>query len=137
MNDWAFFSKRIIPDIFNPERDYLTRLEIIKTPWFGIYYHEIHLPDSDRNLHDHPWPFVAFILSGAYTEETPEGERLIKFFNRKKVGDYHRVKQLHGTVKTLIIRGPKVEEWGYLSEQGKVHHETYHQEHWVKINATV
>lgn len=64
-------------DIFGPtanrdhdEELYLRRLYVLRTPWFGIMLHWIKREDWDRDaLHDHPWEFWRFIVSGGYTEE--------------------------------------------------------------------
>jgi hypothetical protein len=48
--------------------DYLVRLRIVQTPWFGIYLHDIHEDDGDRDPHNHPWSFLSFVLRGYYTE---------------------------------------------------------------------
>lgn len=36
-----------------------------------IYLHKFYRGDEDPHMHDHPWPFVSFILTRGYTEETP------------------------------------------------------------------
>lgn len=33
-----------------------------------LYLHKFYTGDSDRHLHDHPWPFRSLILWGGYTE---------------------------------------------------------------------
>lgn len=42
--------------------------------WFpNLYVHQMHAPDLDPSLHDHPWPWaVSFILLGGYLEERLE-----------------------------------------------------------------
>lgn len=73
--EWAFFRWLRLS---NPDGSkYLTRLRIIQTPWFGLYLHWIYAPDGGRDLHDHPWWFVSFLIKGRYTEEcgSPWGDR--------------------------------------------------------------
>jgi hypothetical protein len=66
---WAFMKKYEIPDVEHPEKTYLRRWRIIQTPLFALYLHHILMPDGDRDLHDHPYPFASLILAGGYTEE--------------------------------------------------------------------
>jgi hypothetical protein len=33
-----------------------------------LYLHKFYTGDSDRHLHDHPWPFRSLILKGGYNE---------------------------------------------------------------------
>lgn len=63
-----FLTKSVIYDFTDPTRPYLTRYIPFRFKKFGIFIHKIELPDSDRHLHDHPWPFLAFIVKGGYTE---------------------------------------------------------------------
>ena len=39
--------------------------------WFpNLYVHQMHAPDLDPSLHDHPWPWaVSWIMLGGYIEE--------------------------------------------------------------------
>src|SRR4051812_9607864 len=66
--NWAFLESQTIADSVHGPM--ITRHRLIRVPWFGVYVHEIHRPDVDRDLHDHPWAFASFILSGGYTEVT-------------------------------------------------------------------
>lgn len=66
---WAFMKKYEIPDVEQPDKVYLRRWRVIQTPLFALYLHHILMPDGDRDLHDHPYPFASLILSGGYTEE--------------------------------------------------------------------
>ena len=62
---WAFWRWY---DIVLEGEPYLTRLNLIKTPWFSVKLHWILRPDPDRDLHCHPWRFVSFVLRGGYEE---------------------------------------------------------------------
>jgi hypothetical protein len=55
---------------------YLKRWWIIRRShckWlqFNIFLHQFLGSDEDRALHDHPWPFISWIVKGEYYEETP------------------------------------------------------------------
>lgn len=131
------FSKRISPpspswalwrwyDIVLGGELYLSRLNIIQTPWFSIKLHWIHRPDPDRDLHCHPWPFISFILRGGYEEyESREPSkqagvlRKVNWFNYKNTITAHRISYAKPGTMTLIIAGPrsKKKEWGFFDEQ--------------------
>ena len=105
---------------------YLTRLNIIQTPWFSVKLHWIHLPDPDRHLHNHPWPFVSFVLRGGYEElesKDPQCQpgipRKINWFNYKNIITAHRITKVKPKTLTLIFSGPRHsnKEWGFYHDQ--------------------
>ena len=119
---WRWFDIRINGVL------YLSRLVLLRTPWFGLNLHWIHKPDPDRDLHDHPWWFAAFVVSGGYIEITsPEPTtnkkrvRMINFFNKKNTKEAHRITDVQPNTITLILTGPKKKSWGFYvpSEDGK------------------
>ena len=58
-------------ELRGPDGDlYLTRWVLFNRFGFKIFLHHIHRSDWDRHLHDHPWPFVSFLLKGSYSEWT-------------------------------------------------------------------
>lgn len=119
---------------------YLSRLTLFGCPWFSVKLHWIHLPDPDRDLHDHPWPFVSFILRGWYKELeclepdlrrrlVEDGfpanstmlprvrERLVRWFNSKDTCGAHRITEVSPNVLTLVITGPRTKSWGFYNEE--------------------
>ncbi len=99
---------------------YLTRWYLFKKPWLKIYLHQIHQSDGDRELHDHPWPFVSFLLWGpGYTEHQPDGTT--KYFSpfsinaRLDAAKPHRlvVGETSPPQWTLMFVGCKRREWGF------------------------
>lgn len=115
---------------------YLKRWRIFECPWFGVYLHRISGPDEGRDLHDHPWPFVSIVLRGGYHEEAPFGasspiifleDRCVRWVNAKRAESLHRVCWLHRVPTwTLILRGPRCRDWGFVTEDGWVRHDQYH-----------
>lgn len=104
---------------------YLTRLNIIQTPCFSVKLHWIHRPDPDRDIHDHPWPFMAFVLRGGYVEyastnpHTCSGRRrVINWFNHKNIYTAHRISYVKPNTLTLIFTGPRstIKEWGFFDK---------------------
>ncbi len=111
---------------------YLTRLNLIATPWFSIKIHWIHRPDPDRDLHDHPWCFISLVLRGGYEEyeskdptNKPGILRIINWFNYKNLKTAHRISKTKPGTITLILAGPKQDKsWGFYDE------ETLEYTHW-------
>lgn len=131
-------------DIFGPtanwDRDeelYLRRLYIVRTPWFGVMLHWIKREDWDRDaLHDHPWEFWRFIVSGGYTERIAyptgpagprPGEELGIYlapaksvvhcrwsFSKYPSGAFHRISSVKPRTVSLVINGPKNNSWGFF-----------------------
>jgi len=116
---------------------YLVRHIILKTNWFSIYIHRFLLPD-DESHHDHPWPFLTYIVDGQYKEDRlyelndyyPKSNSL--FFNENKIRkagslafrkptDIHRViidktytfKKRKQAPLSLCIMGPRLRNWGF------------------------
>jgi hypothetical protein len=129
---WTFLAWRDIPDNANPEVVYLRRFIFIKCPWFAIYFHRIFLRDDDRYPHNHPFPFWSFLLTGGYEEERvqphPMGIRALRSTTVRKrkrwslaktgLNDFHRIRVMHGKVRTLVFCGPRKQEWGFLTPEG-------------------
>lgn len=122
---WAFMETFRVPN-YDTDGNYLTRLRIIQTPWFGIYLHRFDGPDPRPTLHDHPWQFLSVILRGGYTERrlnphthaVDEAHR-VRWFNRVRAGDAHSISMLHRTPTwSLMLVGKRVRTWGYLDPIG-------------------
>lgn len=102
----------------------LTRWRIIQNRHFGLYVHEWHRPDSDRDCHDHPWWFGTMILRGGYTEEVrvlpgDPASWVRRHFRRPftwhamPLNQAHRVVEVKPNTWTLLLVGPKVKSWGF------------------------
>lgn len=123
----------------------------------NIYLHQIHTPDEEKELHNHPWKWAAsLILRGSYLEEraaypnlTMDRRAVAKDqhgfrnqtnmrayaagqFNFLRAGfDYHRIAYLADEpCWTLFITGPfSGRGWGFLEAgRGPVDHWTYRAE---------
>jgi len=145
--DWAFMERFAVPD-YDTDADYLVRWRLIQTPWGGIYLHKFMLPDPRATLHDHPWPFVAFVLRGGYDEwrrdsHDPgglgdyrvfvDGRREIlpvlyayprwvgrgRRWNLMPLDSLHWISKLHRVPTwTLVFVGRRRRVWGYLDRDG-------------------
>lgn len=132
---WAFMQRYMIPQ---PDGSpYVLRLRIVQTPLFGLYLHRWFSADNDRDLHDHPWWFVTWIIRGSYLEhintisnELDQQSRgiLSRWQEERKRWSLHavRLNQCHrvvsfqpGTV-TLILTGRRKRSWGFYTSEGYV-----------------
>lgn len=131
---WAFMERVDAPDYDEPERNFLTRWRVISTPLFGLYVHRIDGPDPRPTLHDHPWPFVTFVLAGSYTEDFrstrcdhigPIMRRRSREWRRWSVHrmrktDAHTITSVRARTWTLLLVGRRRREpsWGYWDYYG-------------------
>ena len=99
---------------------YLLRWHIIHTRLFNIYLHKT-LRSDDPILHDHPWWFVSFMLSGSYLERTQRG---IVYRSAPSVA-YRTADHMHQLIIhddkpcwTLVVTGPIIRPWGFLCSGG-------------------
>jgi hypothetical protein len=106
--------------------DYLVRLRIVQTPWFGIYLHDIHKDDGDRDPHNHPWSFLSFVVRGSYMERLypdPIGApndyvlqtHMARSIHRMGRDSAHRIVDASHGLKTLIMTGPRQSSWGFFT----------------------
>lgn len=122
--NWAIMASF---DISCDDGLYLRRLRIIQTPWFGVYLHEMHAPDADRDLHDHPYDFYSVILKGGYWEQVNETPAEDYSTVRDTVGGWprwsghlmkktwaHRIINLiEVPTYTLVFVGKRTRDWGF------------------------
>lgn len=99
---------------------YITRLHMLKTPWFAICLHWINGPDPEPYLHDHPVSFLSLILRGGYTEKRASGNdpitlRTHRWFNwvPGTSNNRHTIIAVLPNTLTLALMGPKTREWGF------------------------
>lgn len=124
---WAFWRWTETPS------GYLTRLHLIGTPFGSIMLHWIHKPDPEPHLHDHPVAFLSIVLSGGYWELRWRGAMHgHQGYNRGDVNtmpliDRHRITAVAPRTLTLVLAGPKRQEWGFYTKEGKVHWKDYPQ----------
>ncbi|MDE2233847.1 MAG: hypothetical protein KGJ90_07140 [Patescibacteria group bacterium] len=110
---------------------YITRLHIIKTPWFAICVHHLHSFDHEPDMHDHPVSFLSIILRGDYIEVLPDGQ-YNRYHNRRWLNlimatDRHRIIWVNAKTTTLCFMGPKVRKWGYHTPDGWIYWKDYNK----------
>jgi hypothetical protein len=106
---------------------YMRRWRLLHTRWLGVRVHQILRSDADRELHDHPFDFLSVILWGGYREQRADGERVCRApaLVWRRAETLHRLELLAGPTWTLVFRGPKRREWGFLTAAGWVHWKTF------------
>ncbi len=125
---------------------YLIRYYVVRSKYFNVFIHQFLRSDRD-DLHDHPWNFVTYLVSGSYTENRfnektgkVEATRRINapyndymqtvhlrqnVFVYRKATDQHQVvvdqdlkeKDKDKAALTLFISGPTKREWGFIKEE--------------------
>jgi hypothetical protein len=142
---WAFMERFVVPDYSRPDSDddYLDRIRILQTPWWGVYLHKLGTPDPRPTLHDHPWKFFSIVLRGGYDEMRREthslppshssawksnGElypnryatlHIVRRFNMMPFDSLHWISRLHRVPTwTLVFVGRRRRVWQYLDRDG-------------------
>jgi hypothetical protein len=107
---------------------YMRRWYVIRSGRLSVFIHRIVRSDYARHLHDHPWDFIAVLLSGTYTEVDSSGMHVIgRFLPRFRRAEYqHRlVLDDEKEVWSLFIHLRRRREWGFQTEQGWIDHSNY------------
>ena len=107
---------------------HITRLHVIKTPWFAVCLHWLHKPDPEPWDHDHPVSFLSIILRGSYNEVRNGvlvGRRLFNYIRASR-DDVHTITWVAPRTLTLALMGPKTREWGFHTQAGWVYWKDYY-----------
>jgi hypothetical protein len=131
-----------------PDDVYLIRYYVIRSQYFNFFIHQFLRSDRD-DLHDHPWDFCTYLVSGAYNENryNPETNKVdcirrvnyrdndgfigekANIFVFRKATDQHQVvvdhdlkeKDKHFAATTLFFSGPTKREWGFIRSYNGVY----------------
>lgn len=112
----------------------------------SLYLHKLVRSDDGRDLHDHPWWFWTFLLTGAYFEEMPyefldkkkgiidtftiERREPFRFYFREPTWTHRLI--LDRPVWTLVLRGTPERDWGFYTPEGWVRWEEYKGDREIK-----
>jgi hypothetical protein len=129
---WALWRWTFVPT------GYITRLHLVKTPWFAICLHWLNGPDPEPYLHDHPVDFLSIVLRGGYTESLDSGLSIVypgavtlshrvRLFNLVSCETKHRITQVEPNTLTLTFMGPKMQDWGFYLPSGRVSWQEYNR----------
>jgi hypothetical protein len=102
----------------------MKRWRFFRTRWFGLRFHHILRSDDDRELHDHPFTFISFILTGGYWEHTMDGRRTWYGPGSivvRNADTLHKIELKDGkSAWTFVITGPLTRQWGFWTDHGWV-----------------
>ena len=110
--------------IHNEDQPYLERWIV----WCGVTLrlHRFLASDEDRAVHDHPWWFITipFASYGEFVEV--DGEEIYRtvtpFRPHFRASHFrHRVEINKAPSWTLVVTGPKSNEWGFWQEDRFIH----------------
>lgn len=110
---------------------------------FGIFIHKMEAPDPGVDLHNHPWPFASFVISGGYEEQRAldwEAQVLAAVrldqrgdikqrkrwsFKKFPLNEAHRIVKVKPHTWTIVFRGRAVRPWGFFTPDGYMDARTY------------
>lgn len=102
----------------------------------NVYIHRFVASDLGEDLHDHPWSSHGIVLRGWYVEEWIDddganrvGSRQVGHVIARRADTSHAIIACEPGTVTLFMTGPKIRDWGFITPDGWVHHQQYHQEH--------
>jgi hypothetical protein len=115
---------RIILDRESNE-EYLYRYYYLNfRPFARIVLHKFIRSDID-GLHDHPWGFSTYVLSGGYWETTQKGTfwRAPGYYATQPSNFLHRISvdadKAGEDTWTLFMMGSKEKDWGFLDDNDR------------------
>lgn len=99
---------------------------------FSLYVHQLHTPDGDRHMHNHPWAWsTGLVLAGGYADrQLIDGVERLQFhgpgdLNTLPLDRYHTVTAVERDTFTLFSCGREVQDWGFLVDGVHVPHREY------------
>lgn len=114
---------------------YMTRWRFFESKYINFRLHHIEQSDIERELHDHPFTFVSFVLRGGYFEtryDSPVGRSKVMRWHGpgsvlfRSAETLHRLTLPKGeTAWTFVVTGPRRRLWGYQTDRGWVDWVTY------------
>jgi len=99
---------------------------------FRLTVHNTLRSDEDSALHDHPWVWASWILSGGYIERTLEGDFVrnpghLRFRSHRAfhslILDPAHIEQKE--VWSIFFMGPHRHQWGFLVDGKKIKWDIY------------
>ena len=97
-----------------PECPYIERW-VLDLYFFSIRLHHWISSDDPRHFHDHPWWYFSWIISGSYTDKSPNGDIPRKRWSLKRYAATHQhtVQVPKEGCWTLMFTGKEKRQWGF------------------------
>ena len=107
--------------------EYMRRFYLHRGRGRQARFHLISASDPGRDFHDHPWDYTTRLLSGTYTEHTPDG--VVRYQApctlTRKAESLHRLELADGPVWTYFVTGRFRRTWGFATNSGWVAYTDY------------
>jgi hypothetical protein len=145
----VFFREVIYTDSSSSGTVAIRRLVLLRTPLASVYLHRLLASDAGRDPHDHPRPFISWVLRGGYTEQywpTPSQPALSahrthtadrafgkmlggRRWHRFEAGAAHRiVSVMPGTRTVCVFYGRRCKRgWGFYVNGAFIPHDVYRE----------
>lgn len=103
-------------------KGYLERWTVIKIGRLHIRLHDIKRNDATPFLHNHPFHYLSFVLSGGYVENLNGVLKTRKKFSLAFRSDkaYHRIVSVEPNTKTLFFTWKTKTKWGLTASTDNV-----------------
>lgn len=158
---YSFFERFTVG---NPDCPIMKRLTIVRIPWLGSVRIHRFMPNADdRDVHDHPWNFLTFVLFGHYEDrricDACEGTgrsydevdlyacpgcggRGIVLRELMTVGKVRYRSATHQHIThvgprgclTVVLTGPVIRDWGFMRAGDWIWWKTYGALHGFSMN---
>lgn len=123
-----------IREIPHPDGGLYLRRYFITPRWFPlrVFVHQIFTPDPDRSMHDHPWDFVTFPLSGYHEIRLHDVHGRFNAYiwpwqcHTRPAEYVHSIYQLDKSPTwTIMVTNKARREWGFWVDDKWVHWREY------------
>jgi hypothetical protein len=95
----------------------ILRRYTLTTPWLKFRLHHFYPGTSDRDYHDHPWPFLTFVLHGGYIDERLDGRQDKLSAGSVRYRSAHHAHKTFAGPKgcwTFVVGPHERREWGFF-----------------------
>lgn len=101
---WQFWRWEEMGDQFGVS---LTRLTVLRTPWFMLCVHWHRRPEIVAQLHTHWSWLLAFVVRGGYLEQREDGVHMRRRFRFNFIprGVFHRIALVKERTLTVVLTG--------------------------------